>query len=179
MERDLVRRAHAPSWGEVELELDGVVIALPDGSQLRLRGYIDRIDTLASGARLVVDYKTGSTYPYRKVNKEGPLNGGRQLQPALYSAALAATSGVPVERFEYRFPTAKGGNQIVAHHAAELGIGLGLVPGVLEPLRNGAFLPTTNDSDCRFCDHAEICRVKGSDEIRSPWIRREPPGPRW
>lgn len=166
MERGLVGHAAAPTWGEVEWKIDGVVIALPDGSELRCYGFIDRIDTLASGARLVVDYKTGSPYPYRKASKEGPLNGGRQLQPALYAAALTAASGVRVERFEYRFPTAKGRNLIVAHHATELGVGLGIVPGVLEPLRNGAFLPTMSDADCRFCDHAEICRVKGSEEVR-------------
>ena len=166
MERGLVAHAAAPSWGEVEWKIDGVVIALPDGSALRCYGFIDRIDTLASGARLVVDYKTGSPYPYRKASKEGPLNGGRQLQPALYAAALTAAKGVKVERFEYRFPTSKGRNLIVAHHAAELGAGLGIVPGVLEPLRNGAFLPTMSDADCKFCDHAEICRVKGSEEVR-------------
>jgi hypothetical protein len=166
MERGLLSHAAAPAWGEVEWQIDGVAIALPDGSALRCYGRIDRIDSLASGARLVVDYKTGSTYSYRKVNKEGPLNGGRQLQPALYAAALAAASGVRVERFEYRFPTAKGSNLIVAHHATELGVGLGIVPGVLEPLRNGAFLPTMSDSDCRFCHHADICRVKNDEEFK-------------
>ena len=166
MERALVGHAVTPSWGEVEFKLDGVVIELPDGTQFKIYGFIDRIDTLTSGARLVVDYKTGSPYPYRKASKEGPLNGGRLLQPALYAAALAAASGVRVERFEYRFPTAKGRNLIVAHHAAELGLWAWPRPGVLEPLRNGAFLPTLNDSDCKFCDHAAICRVKGGEEVK-------------
>jgi ATP-dependent helicase/nuclease subunit B len=174
MERGQLGKAAASVWEEAELWISGkkAVVTLPDGSRFQLKGKIDRIDGLPNGARLIVDYKTGGLYDFRKNSKAGPLNGGRKLQPALYSAAYAAMSGSKVTRFEYRFPTAKGRNAIIAHHPAELALGREVVAGVITNLQHGAFLPTLDADDCKYCDHRDICRVRGGEErfekIQSP-----------
>ena len=71
---------------------------------------------------------------------------------------------VPVSRFEYRFPTDKGGNEIITHNPADLVQGLEVIAGVLRPLESGAFLPTTDSGDCKYCEHRDTCRVSGGEE---------------
>jgi len=61
-----------------------VTLALPDGSTIRLRGRIDRIDRGADGHWEVWDYKTGSAYNY---SERAHLRQGRELQHALYGLA--------------------------------------------------------------------------------------------
>lgn len=174
MEKALHAKPPAPAWEEAEgwLDRDKAVVTLPDGRRFHLTGRIDRVDGLPRGVKLIVDFKTGSTWPFRRNSKAGPLNGGRHLQPALYAAAYAAQTGKRVGRFEYRFPTARGRNQITAHHPPDLALGLEIVAGVLSGLEHGAFLPTLDADDCKYCEHRDICRVRGGEEpfdkVRSP-----------
>jgi ATP-dependent helicase/nuclease subunit B len=69
---------------------------LPDGSELRLRGSIDRIDRSRDGARArVLDYKTGRVRVARTADR---LAGGRALQLPIYrlaAEALLAEHGAP------------------------------------------------------------------------------------
>ncbi len=50
-------------------------------------------------------------------------------------------------------------------HLAEELVGL-----MLEGVGQGAFVPTDDESDCRLCDYAEICRVRtsGFGSVSSP-----------
>jgi ATP-dependent helicase/nuclease subunit B len=163
MERGLLARGERARWMETELAFgtDGPPgrFDLPDGGGISVRGIVDRVDELPDGTLRVVDYKTGSTWAYRRDPGKGAFNGGRNLQPALYAAAVAQRLGRPVSRFEYRFPTVRGENAIVAYDAAELERARALVAELLAHARDGAFVPTTEKEDCSYCDYAALCRT--------------------
>jgi len=126
---------------------------------LRVHGRIDRVDRLPDGRLRVVDFKTGSPWTYGSAGK-GPFHGGRHLQAGIYAAIAEQQLGVTVDRFEYRFPTLKGGNHVAAYPREELELTSEIVGGLLEHPRTGAFVPTTDKSDCSYCDAAPICRAK-------------------
>ena len=60
-----------------------LVLRDTDGAEIRLRGYIDRVDTNARGELRVVDYKAGSSSISPR-----DLDEGKRLQLALYALAL-------------------------------------------------------------------------------------------
>ena len=71
------------SWPAAVFELD-------DGTVIRFRGVIDRVDVGEGGASvLVLDYKTGSASPYSKL-KDDPIDRGQRLQLGVYSLAALA-----------------------------------------------------------------------------------------
>ncbi len=64
-----------------------VTIGIDRDRSLRLRGSIDRVDETSDGGLLVIDYKTGSTRGYDKLDSDDPTLGGRRLQLVLYDLA--------------------------------------------------------------------------------------------
>ena len=93
-------RATELAFGLPGASLDALTFALIDGRTLRLRGKADRVDELPLGALLVIDYKTGSPYPYKALGAENPVNAGQNLQLPVYAYAARAafgTSATPVE----------------------------------------------------------------------------------
>ena len=138
---------------------DAVPFAVGDRS-LTVYGRIDRVDRLPDGTLRVVDFKTGSARPYQNSNGGGPFHGGRHLQAGIYASIAEQQLGVAVDRFEYRFPTHKGGNYIARFLRDELTRTADVVGSLLEHVRTGEFVPTTAREDCTFCDAAPICRVK-------------------
>lgn len=183
MERDALAAGDAGRWSRFEIGFGAGdtagSYALAGGATLFVKGRADRVDELPDGTVRVVDYKTGKATVYRKSPRSGPFNGGRQLQPALYAAALEAVVGRPVSRFEYRFPTERGGNEIVAYDAAELAGAREVVAGLLEHVRTGAFIPTTDDADCAYCDYQAVCRARrgeyGTASPRATWAGKHAP----
>lgn len=161
-------------WEAFELELDPGTCAyvVPGFPGFPLRGRVDRIDRLRSGALRVVDYKTGSARSYGKgAAKNGPFNGGRLLQPALYAEGVRLALGRAVELFEYRFPTHRnGGEDRVPFRAAELAQARRVVAGLVRHLERGEFIPTTAARDCRFCDFKPNCRVTVREFERGPTV---------
>ncbi len=173
MERDLAMRDEVGTWREVEFQFGrGRPLGeyeLGDGRGLRMAGRIDRVDTLADGTLRVVDYKTGRPGRFTKSPKKGIFNGGRHLQPALYSSALQKRLGIPVTRFEYRFPTQRGNNAIIEYSAGELVPARAIIASLLDYISAGTFVPTIDKSDCSYCEHQTICRVeKGRFAVTSP-----------
>ena len=77
---------------------DPVEITLPDGSVIRARGRIDRVDEvmLIGGPRAfdIWDYKTGSDWGF---DQDDPLRGGRRLQHVIYLELARA-------RLDYLYP---------------------------------------------------------------------------
>ena len=153
-----------PQWKETEFRFgfDGaehpaVELPLPSGRVIRLRGAIDRLDELPSGALRVVDYKTGAAGHYSNVTV---WNRGRRLQHLLYTEAAERLLGHPVDRMEYHFPTPRGENEHIRFPRADLREGPHLLDHMLDLVATGHFLPTEQKTDCRFCDFKAVCRVK-------------------
>ena len=170
-------RGAPPPWTALEMDfgMDDVGVPIPAGEDraVRVRGRIDRLDDHGSHL-LVVDYKTGSDYGHGA--KSGLYRGGRRLQHALYTAAVAATMGREVHRMEYHFPTRRGENRIRPYAVADLRHGGALVAEMLDGAALGWFPATDDPDDCRFCDYQEVCGVKaegrGKPSCRfSEWTR--------
>ena len=184
MERDRLAGGDAGRWLHFELGFGAGEpagpFALPDGGTLAVRGRADRVDELPDGTLRVVDYKTGRPGRFAKSAKDGPFSGGRQLQPALYAAAVEALCGRPVSSFEYRFPTERGGNEIVAYSAGELVPARDVVGSLLDHVRAGEFVPTNSGTDCTYCDYGTICRASRGDfdtaSPRAAWAEERAPG---
>lgn len=98
--RDSVRRARdglAPVACEMAFGRPGtpaVDVALGDGTTLRIRGSVDRVDEGPAGL-VVIDYKTGRSARYRALAAANPTDHGRFLQLPLYAAAARQLLGRP------------------------------------------------------------------------------------
>ncbi len=175
MEREALQRGNESRWTAIEYgfgESSPAAYRLADGRSIALRGRADRIDTFADGTLCIVDYKTGKPAKYRPDPKQGAFNGGRLLQPALYAAAVGTAMERTVARFEYRFPTERGGNAIVPYQGDALGDARVVISALIDHVSGGRFLPTTDADDCKYCDHAPICRVTTTDfAVESPRAR--------
>ena len=151
-----------PTAAEQAFGLDGgrpLVVDVGDGTAIRLRGRIDRIDRAVDGRLVVTDFKTGKSDSYRQLTQEQPLADGTKLQLALYGLAMSpeAHSGV---RSEYWFTSSRGDFKRVGYDLDDNavkqlrdalqvivnGLRRGLFP--LKPVEPG-WRPWT---DCHFCD---------------------------
>jgi hypothetical protein len=161
--RSFVRmvRERGARWVALELSFglgdDDPVAMLVPGGQVRLRGAVDRVDEGLEGLR-IVDYKTGQSRDHQ--SGTGAFNGGRRLQHALYAEAVERRLGGSVVAGEYHFPTRRGENSVHTYARLELAAAPELLGSMLDGVAAGAFVPTDEAGDCRFCDFAEICRAK-------------------
>ena len=164
-------RGAPPPWTALEMDfgMDDAGVPIPAGEDrvVRVRGRIDRVDDHGSHLR-VVDYKTGSDFGHDA--KAGLYRGGRRLQHALYTAAVATAMERAVDRMEYHFPTRRGENRIRPYAVADLRHGGALVAEMLRGAALGWFPATDSADDCRFCDYQEVCGV-GADGRGKPSCR--------
>lgn len=155
-------RERRTTWAEFEMRFGHareVRFPLGDGS-IPVMGFIDRVDRGPDDRLVVIDYKTGSPARFEEDKRSGPFHGGRHLQPAIYAAAAGELLGAEVARFEYRFPTVRGENRVVAYDDGAFGVAQGIVAGLMRHVERGEFIPTTDAHDCAFCDYAPICRAR-------------------
>jgi RecB family exonuclease len=156
-----------PVAAEQPFGLDGgepLVVDVGDGTVIRLRGRIDRIDRTQDGKLVVTDFKTGSAKSYKGLTQEQPLADGSKLQLALYGLAMSPDAGAAGVRSEYWFTSSKGefkrvGYDLDDNAISQLqgalqiiagGLRRGLFP--LKPVEPG-WRPWT---DCRFCDPDDL-----------------------
>ena len=156
-------------------------VALADGTVVRLRGYIDRVD-LGDNEAYVTDYKTGSNYGQRDFEAD-PVIAGTKVQLAVYSNAVRRfleAAGKPAGQVtaSYWFISAKGKFQrIEVSESDAADQRLSEIMGVVnEGLTAGAFPQVPGEdqggipkrpafSNCVFCDYNRICPT-GRDQIR-------------
>ena len=157
------------SWPAAVFELD-------DGTVIRFRGVIDRVDAGEGGARvLVLDYKTGGAWSYRSL-ADDPIDRGQRLQLGVYSLAAQRALGADAKvSAAYWFVTSRGNfafspaepfslqNQSVRERFAEgvstivSGIGSGAFPANPGKIDNrGGF------ENCRYCDFDSLCPSRRS-----------------
>ena len=151
--------------GEPPVELD-----LPDGSTVRFRGKVDRVDRHSSGQVLVIDYKTGKSDKYKKLTAEEPTAGGTRFQLPVYGLFARRFQPDPAAevRAEYRFLTAAGNYASVGYAVspdvvATLRDDVGLI---MAALRAGIF-PPRPESD-RYANHTTMMGAPG---VRHTWER--------
>ena len=149
-------------------------LTLPDGTSVRFRGKIDRVDANESGERvLVLDYKTGGSYSYRKL-KDDPIDRGQRLQLAIYSLAARQALGTNADvSAAYWFVTSGGKFELMPSPPVNIedegvmerfseGISaiVGGIRSGLFPANPGSGDPNDSynyESNCRFCDFKTLC----------------------
>jgi RecB family exonuclease len=156
-----------------------------DVAGIKLRGYVDRIDTTEDGREAwVIDYKTGSSFSFDKISAEDPLVGGTKLQLPTY---LAAVAGAEQAQAIYWFITRKGGFKEIPYEptpAKERRFRKTL-EAILDGIRSGVFpaVPSEenefrgNFENCLYCDFDRICSrrrdyelaAKSDDPGITPW----------
>ena len=167
---DLDRPPFEVLEGESQRELDV--------AGLRLRTRIDRIDRLADGRLLIIDYKTGEC---ARKNWDGLRPNEPQLLAyalADHPAPLAGIAFAQVKRGKCRFVTEPAG-LLKATTTGALTAQLAQWRDVLETLA-GSFLagdaqvdPVQGVATCRSCDFKSLCRV---DEQRAGDLSDESEG---
>ncbi|MFZ6005434.1 MAG: PD-(D/E)XK nuclease family protein [Actinomycetota bacterium] len=156
-----------------------VVVPLPDGRSLQLRGRADRLDLGTDGTLHVIDYKTGKLSDSYKAIDDDPVAAGTKLQLPVYGLAGRAhhgNPGAPVHA-EYWFVTRKGEfkrkgylvtDEVLAHTSFTLGLIVDGIEGGLFPPHPDAFTSTALWVSCHVCDPDGL----GIVEARQHWERK-------
>ncbi|MDP3050195.1 MAG: PD-(D/E)XK nuclease family protein [Eubacteriales bacterium] len=142
-----------------------ISVDLGDGTSIRLRGRIDRLDKAVDGY-LAMDYKTGSGKNY---NEQNPFDRGRRVQHALYALAAEAIlrvgpdpqAKVPVSG--YYFPTEKGNAHWTPYDQTDRAPIRRVLQLLCDLLRTGCFVAAEDAKGCYKCDYAAACR--GTDAV--------------
>ena len=156
-----------PRYAEYAFGFDGppVAMALPDGGEVRFRGFIDRVDVAQDGLRAVVmDYKTGSSRQYDKM-QDDPLMAGKRLQLPVYALAVRETLLPDATlRAEYLFISANGGYTRVPVTLDIIEAQFrDTVQSIAKGVRGGVFPANPGPpgfggpENCRYCDFQRIC----------------------
>ena len=150
---------------------------LPDGSAIRFRGIIDRVDASPDGRDvLVLDYKTGGSRSYEGLDKDS-IDKGQRLQLSIYSLAAQQALGPGVKvRAAYWFVSSREGFKLLPQEPVSMdddtvrqrfdqgiaailaGIRGGVFPANPGPLGYGGY------QNCRYCDFDSLCPSR-----RSKW----------
>ncbi len=138
-------------------------IRLTDGSEVRLRGSVDRIDRCADGRLVVTDHKTGSAGSYRDITDDDPTADGTKLQLPAYAAAALSLTGLPASTpviAEYGFlgreHFRRVGTEVGPRNWAQVASAL---ERILTGIRSGLFVAVPEKSQfrlsftpCEWCD---------------------------
>ena len=144
-------------------EPDPLGVPLSDGTSVRIRGRIDRIDQLgdeSSHEFAIWDYKTGSSNRYKRSD---PFRQGRIIQHVLYLAMVQQVlrktldPKATVSTFGYFFPGVRGWGNRVAWSSDELSEGQAVLQRLCQTISSGSFAATDQCEDCRFCDYQAVC----------------------
>lgn len=140
---------------------EGALLLLDDGTSVRVRGRVDRVDRLSDGTLRLVDYKTGRSFELD--TPRGAFDGGRKLQLAVYSPAVSRQFDAVVSAAEYHFPTKKGDGGVARADRELLDAAPRIVRSLLDDVAAGRFVATIDKKDCAFCNFATICRTRVDD----------------
>jgi RecB family exonuclease len=180
---DARRAAHGLRPHAVELQFgfgenDAAPLPLPDGRELRFRGFADRLDVGDDGTLHVIDYKTGGTWAFEGLGDDDPDLRGRKLQLVVYGAAARLHAGRPDApvRAEYWFVSRKGGFKRIGYDVtddvfARVGRTVATLIGGIEA---GLFPahPTASSTspfiECHTCNPDGL----GEVELRRQWERK-------
>jgi RecB family exonuclease len=140
-------------------------VELGDGRAIAVRGKIDRVDRAPDGSRLVViDYKSGSPYSFRKLS-EDPVKRGELLQLPLYAVAARSVYGEAPVRAFYWFATEQQSydhkgyevdDRVMGRFKEVLGVILDGIEAGVFPSHPGQRSLDGFES-CRYCPYEAAC----------------------
>ncbi|MCO4261500.1 PD-(D/E)XK nuclease family protein [Pseudarthrobacter sp. MDT3-26] len=146
-----------------------VELALEDGTVVRFRGKVDRIDRHDDGRVRVIDYKTGRISDKYKALRQHPTADGTRYQLPVYGlfAQTLQTSASPVEA-EYWFISKAGNFEKIGYTVTDevmeqLRADAGLI---FSALRNGIF-PPRPESD----RYVNFTTMMGAPELGQQWLK--------
>jgi len=168
MRAEMMTRPIAVEWrfgfGETN-HYPPVILDIGEGQQISFRGIIDRVDADASNSKLfIVDYKTGSSYPYRDM-KDDPLGAGTHLQLPAYALAVRSRFGQEREiQAAYWFVSARGGFEtrgMILSDSLEKGF-RNMVCLIVSGIEGGLFPANPGSgsegyNNCAYCDYRRVC----------------------
>ncbi len=151
---------HTDSYPPVELTLG-------DGTVIRFRGKVDRIDQQSDGSVLVIDYKTGKSKKYEALKDHPTAEGTRYQLPVygLFARTLAGPSSNVAA--EYWFISEAGGfakigytvtDEVVEQLRADAGL-------IISALQDGIF-PPRPESD----RYVNFTTMMGAQELGQQWL---------
>jgi ATP-dependent helicase/nuclease subunit B len=152
-------------------EPEPLAIDLGNKKKLLIKGRIDRIDRVGANEYEVWDYKSGSSRRYRG---NSVLNGGKELQPGLYSIAAELILRGSIDKKGrvkgggYLFPTEKGSGIEISRPRNDKNT-LEAVGLLLEMMAGGLFIYTDDAKECENCECKPACgntnkKAKFSDQ---------------
>lgn len=133
-------------------------ITLGDGTVLKVRGSIDRVDRSAEGRFVLYDYKTGKV---DKPRADNPFGGGKLIQAGLYSEVISQIDpAITNPVFTFYYTSEKAG---FAGYRVEYGDQrdhfIAFLSTIMDEIRNGHFVPVA-DGDygvCHYCELNDVC----------------------
>ena len=175
----------AESWA-------AAVHSLPDGSEIRFRGVIDRVDISPDGREvLVLDYKSGGSRRYAALDQD-TIDRGKRLQLSIYSLAARQALGAAVKvRAAYWFVSSRGQFQWLPEEPVSIddpavrerfdqgiaaiaaGIRGGVFPANPGTLEYNIFMGKSNGSNCHYCDFDSLCPARRTNLWQRLKGRRE------
>ena len=189
-QRGLSQQASELVFGRLPGSQGDVEYPLPDGTTLPLRGIIDRIDrpasrvlgALASIPTMVIDYKTGGTFPRTSELNDDVVVRGQYLQLPVYAHAvrqLLELGDEDVVTSAYWYITTRGDftfNEVSwdAQNRARFDDVLKLIADGIRsgrfPANPGADSRNSAGRNCEFCSFNAICpadRREHWEQVRS------------
>jgi hypothetical protein len=143
---------------------DPVIVDLPGGGSVRARGRIDRVDRIGgeeSQEYAVWDYKSGSSWGYRRAD---PHRRGRKIQPWLYVQMLSRhlrevlSPGITIGCFGFFFPGLAASGERISWPPDRLEGGGEIMERICRLVGDGVFVATDDyGEDCRYCDYRPVC----------------------
>jgi len=139
------------------------VITLPDGTEMKLRGSVDRIDRCADGSLVVTDHKTSGDGSYKAITNTDPTAGGTKFQLPAYVQAARALAGVGADTpvlAEYGFFGKASYRRVTCNIGTESWPQItDALQNIVHHIRSGLFVARPEKSQfklsfvaCEYCD---------------------------
>ena len=156
-----------------ELHFDDLDVPLPDGTSLPLKGSVDRVDIDIDGNLRVLDYKSGKSDKYEKLDPDDPTLKGKFLQLPLYALAAEREhdAGPRPTRADYWFISAGQKGKTIGYDVTPevLDLATAVIQVAVDGHREGLFPSRpTSHSDAWGCPS---CRADGgADRVDKDWF---------
>lgn len=142
------------------------VVSLSDGSEIKVRGSIDRVDKSVD-RYILYDYKTGKSFSY---DDKRPFNGGKHIQAGLYPLIVTQIKKEIIKPvFKYYYTSEKGRFAKTEYSYDLLSVHFrDLITKIVTQIKKGNFVPLKGDMrfKCENCDFQNECIKYNKDRAK-------------